>query len=558
MHNSMKTILTLATASFLLISTSLSAQIVGGKWDMMLKFKSQNEGGAFGTSIAKGPDINGDGFPEFVVGSPMFENAAGMHIGLAQMISGRTGEVLWATSDTTGSYSESNLGYELCFVPDLNGDGIPEVVSGNPSSLAGKGKVFLLNGADGVIIREHDGWLTSGFNQSTLGKAVLGIPDVDNDGFGDYLLSAPNAESNGVDLVGQVECRSGFTGSVLWQTSASGITRSFGRTLSIGPDLDGDGIEEIITSSRYPYSIYFINPVTGDVVHTIPSPPGHHNSGFGVSVALVPDIDSDNVDDIVVGSIDIAGTGGLVAISTATGMSLWNNYGTYASGALGGSVKNVGDLNNDGVDDIASSEQGPSFGVIRIVSGINGETLWELKGREQAIALYKYPISSYDRTGDGRLELVIGDYSVPGEINGYSFNGFGGVAVISFSPYLSSDTSILSATQSRNLELDLEFPLDMAMDSYLILASETSNSATSFWGVDIPLEIDSFSYQIYQSGPSAFGGTLDAAGKAHVSVQVPRSSITPLLGKTVYFAAVAGSSRHNYRSSVAVPVLLVP
>ena len=102
---------------------------------------------------------------------------------------------------------------------------------------------------------------------------------------------------------------------------------------------------------------------------------------FGHSVAAAGDVDGDGSADFIVGASgeDLGGTdsGSVFVYSGATGVLLHRFDGDAASDSLGGSVAGGGDLDGDGVPDVAAgatqmSSGDPSPGYVRAWSGAAG------------------------------------------------------------------------------------------------------------------------------------------------------------------------------------------
>ena len=89
------------------------------------------------------------------------------------------------TLQIDGESSGDRFGSAVATLPDLNGDGIADLVVGAPGSdLAGTnaGAVYLLSGADGAVLRTHDG---TGVDQRH-GFLVCSAGDANGDGVADY------------------------------------------------------------------------------------------------------------------------------------------------------------------------------------------------------------------------------------------------------------------------------------------------------------------------------------------------------------------------------------
>jgi hypothetical protein len=191
----------------------------------------------FGKVVVRCNDVDGDSFPDFVVGSPGWPLLADMqpvHPGYAYLFSGATGALLrwW-----TGPHVGSEFGESVACPGDLDGDGIDDVVVGAPGSTMGN--VFAYSGATGALIGSHAG-------TTWTGRRICSLGDVDGDGVGDYAV-ATNA-------VFQVDVFSGATTSPMLgvTTNLSPLPPNghrIGWTLNALSDLNGDDAPELIVGS---------------------------------------------------------------------------------------------------------------------------------------------------------------------------------------------------------------------------------------------------------------------------------------------------------------------
>ncbi|NQU49622.1 MAG: FG-GAP repeat protein [Planctomycetes bacterium] len=86
--------------------------------------------GWFGTSLASVPDVDGDSIPEVLIGDPTAVISNGNSLGEVQMLSGATGLLIheW---ESNGSGAFGNFGVSVACVDDLDGDGFPDVLIGD-------------------------------------------------------------------------------------------------------------------------------------------------------------------------------------------------------------------------------------------------------------------------------------------------------------------------------------------------------------------------------------------------------------------------------------------
>jgi FG-GAP repeat/FG-GAP-like repeat len=84
---------------------------------------------AFGAAVVGGRDVNGDGYPDVVVGAPQAEGAAGIRAGRVYVYFGGPGADAIPDVILEGSAPDQTLGTSLS-LGDLNGDGVADVIAG--------------------------------------------------------------------------------------------------------------------------------------------------------------------------------------------------------------------------------------------------------------------------------------------------------------------------------------------------------------------------------------------------------------------------------------------
>ncbi|MBX3464565.1 MAG: protein kinase [Planctomycetes bacterium] len=284
-----------------------------------------------------------------------------------------------ALPDQTVAY-----GHVLLRVPDADGDTLEDLcVAAPPAGTRGGGYLEWRRLADGSLQRT---WSHDDDSQS-FGLAVVALGDVDGDLCTDLLVGAPMARRN-TYASAAVSLRSGRGGDELWRLDDD--TPSFGAALASLGDLDGDGIADaavgippMTLSPADRGRVLVLSGRTGRPLFEVTADRG--GVWFGGAVADAGDTNGDGFVDLLVGG-NFGRTPGLVALFDGRNGALLSTLADAdASTDFGRSVLGIGDVDGDGLADIAigapgSSSAGRLPGEVHVVSGRTGRTLYQLRG----------------------------------------------------------------------------------------------------------------------------------------------------------------------------------
>ena len=379
-----------------------------------------DNGDEFGSAVANPGDLEADGVRDLVVGA-RFDDDDGNDRGAAwvlfmddngqvdqqQKISGNAGSFGGALNN------DDLFGSAVAGIRDLNGDGVFDLAVGVPGNDAGgtdRGGVWILFLDDRGRVRQlqniADG--VGGFNgrlrtDDRFGSAVADIGDINGDGIRDLAVGAPN-DDDGSDNAGAVWIllmqANGRVGS--WQKisrDAGGFDGDlnandhFGASLAGIGDLDNDGIPDLAVGApdsnaggtdRGAVWILFLN-ANGRVRQAleIADDTGgfqgniNNDDRFGSAVADIGDVSGDGIRDLAVGApndgdgSDNAGAVWILIMQTSGrvngGQKISEKAGGFdgklsANDNFGASITGMGDLDNDGVPDLAVGAPGDDDG----------------------------------------------------------------------------------------------------------------------------------------------------------------------------------------------------
>ena len=372
---------------------------------------SSQPGDRFGAAVAAAGDVNRDGWPDVLVGAPRAEPAGSLS-GRAVVLSGRDGSELLAWE---GDDPFDALGWSLCALGDLDGDGHADLALGSPAGTPGSGSVRLVSGREGRLLATLVGEAVG----DRFGHAVCALGDVNADGVGDLAVSAPHSDAAG-NQSGRVYVISGADGSWI-RVLDGGPFDHFGQSLAGAGDLNADGRGDLLVGAP----LSDLGAFNGGSAYLISGRDGGEIAAFhgaqigdqlGHWVANAGDLDGDGTIDLALGAPGDDGGGldaGAVTVrSGATGALLLRVTGDATGEGLG-VVAGVGDVDGDGRDDLAlgaatAGIDDTHVGRVRVISGATGQDLADVLGR-RPFGWFGFALAGVgDLDGDGRADVVSG------------------------------------------------------------------------------------------------------------------------------------------------------
>ncbi len=379
-----------------------------------------NGGDNFGMNLTNVGDLDKDGIDDIAVGA-RFDDDGGTDRGAIYFLYlNKNGSVksFKKISHLSNNFNNAlqngdGFGFSLSSKFDLNGDGYQDIMvgaSGVDDGGSGRGGVFILylDGNQDVISYSKISSTSGNFlgqldNGDNFGNGVQIIEDLNKDGVVDVLVSAPYDDDGGTDKGAIWILYLTKNGTVKAYNKMSALTQeilksnlensdAMGYTVSMLNDIDKNGYQEILIGSMWDddggtdrgavYILSLADTCKGDFCpktkyfSKVSHSSGNFGTGlddddrFGSGVNGIGDLDNDGVNEIAVcadsdddgnantGAIWIMfmNSNGTVKNKQKISSTQGNFTGTIYGGTyFGNRIVPLGDLNNDGVEDIAVS-----------------------------------------------------------------------------------------------------------------------------------------------------------------------------------------------------------
>lgn len=359
-----------------------------------------------GIAIAVGSDISGDGIPDVAVGS--LSNGSGP--GMVTVRSGASGSLLYTL---TGSINADYFGQHLDYVPDVDGDSIKDLVVAAPGAFNTtlNAYVRMFSGVDGSVLWTNQ----SSFQADLWGSSVRYAGDVNNDGIADVVFGAPLLYTNSAPQ-GLVTVVSGSDGSfILYRPGLLYNSNRLGENVAGVGDINGDGYDDFVATTMHGYALAWFSGQTGNVIRTTcigpQSYPSGCVSGLGgptqSAIVSMGDLSGDGVPDTAIAgdSVDY----GVVVVRSGASDSVIRvlAHRSQADG-ISNTIKNIGDQDGDGFDDMLVSSVGVTSGRFIGYSGKTGATLFSYRGPSTGDQFGIAVDSPGDVDGDGVIDVLVG------------------------------------------------------------------------------------------------------------------------------------------------------
>lgn len=305
----------------------------------------------FGSLVAGVGDVDGDGVDDFIVGAParldpdfpqgvvfliFGERFLPSRLQVADLVGGKG--LLFHTGSGGGMIGQAGAG-----IGDVNGDGIadlalgvPDAVTGEPQNRLRTGRLFVVFGGDHLrslpllvdlsTLGPPRALEIAGLAEgSRFGAALAGLGDADGDGIDDFAVGSPGHGAGGSvfvvfgrERISNAPDLASLDPAVSVELRSTVPDAGLGHAVAAGRDATGDGLPDLFVGapeaardgSRH---AGFVSLVPGgDDLHATPVRllpddgaflfHGARGDRAGTSVALVPDLTTDGVAEVLIGA----------------------------------------------------------------------------------------------------------------------------------------------------------------------------------------------------------------------------------------------------------------
>ncbi len=335
----------------------------------LYRLDGQNAGDEFGHAMATLGDIDGDKVADFIVGVPLGDVQGFADAGYTMIYSGKDGKLI---DCYTGIGTGFRLGHSVAGLGDLNGDGFPDFAIGTPfASLNGKENVgvIMIEVSKNSPVDRSPITVYGEAAGDKFGSSITSIGDIDRDGVPDIAIGSPGVKVPGSVNTGRVYIISGRNGSILYRIDGQQPGLQFGFSITRLDDINGDNVPDLaVGAPRVPGPstsgsgrAYVFSGQDGSLIYELSSVISEALFGYSIAGG---DFDGDGRTDVMVGDPGANGNAGVVHVfSGRDGKSFFvftNNPNKKEE--IGCALSPARDLNNDGrIEMIAGAYSAPNL-----------------------------------------------------------------------------------------------------------------------------------------------------------------------------------------------------
>ena len=402
--------------------------------------ESDQESAFLGVSVSTAGDVNGDGYDDVIVGASAYDNGQ-LNEGRAFVYLGSGSGLATSPAWTAESNNtEARFGFVVATAGDVNGDSYDDVLVGTPvldNGQLDEGRVYLYLGSASGLASTPAWTMESNQAGAWFGHAVRTAGDVNADGYDDFIVGA-RLFDNDEGSIGRIflflGSDTGPSTSPIWIDDNPWDPKLqifFGAAAATAGDVNDDGYDDVIVGP-WGYSndqfmegaalVYMGAPSFGNVLYEsritdgtggVPASTLDAQDNFGEALASLGDLDGDGIVDLAVGAAyddDGGAERGAVYVlflerdGTASSLQKISDTAGGFTGTLddadlfGAAVANIGDLDDDGVTDLAVGAPDDDDG------GTNRGAVWILLLNDDGTVKAHQKISDTDGAFSGVLD----------------------------------------------------------------------------------------------------------------------------------------------------------
>ena len=351
-----------------------------------------------GHAVSSAGDVNGDGFDDVMIGAPLADGYEGDYAGICYVVFGKasgftsvlnlsmlnTSNGLGASGDhgnessriintSTGFSVDGGHGHEIGRIisnaGDINGDGFDDLIfsryfEGMETSYSGP-RFVVFGKAEGVPDKPVYFWEPE---YASWGGTVSGAGDVNGDGIDDLIMGAKSGYAGGGGFI--VFGKTGdFSSMALADVDGNNgfLVTGAGVFVNNAGDVNGDGFGDVTVGDGVVFGK--ASGFSAEVdISDLDGVAGFRLEGAVEGlVSSAGDVNGDGFDDLLIGGSDVKGDGSgssYVVYGKASGFGAildlsnlderagFRLDGVAADDGAGQAVSGIGDINNDGFDDL--------------------------------------------------------------------------------------------------------------------------------------------------------------------------------------------------------------
>jgi hypothetical protein len=404
----------------------------------------------FGISVAGAGDVNGDDYPDIIVGASYYDN--GYSNQGRVFVYHNSGTGLYPGPGWTADIDQHDAAFGCSVGPagDVNNDGYSDVIigaRGYENGQTGEGGAFVYHGSESSLSDTPD-WVVEGDQEyAKLGYSVSTAGDVNNDDYSDVIVGAisyHNGENGEGGAFVYHGSDSGLSTSADWTAEGDQVNAEFGTSVGTAGDVNDDGYSDVIVGADW-----HENDLMAEGRAYV-----YHGSGSGLSssanwmvegdqeyarlgsaVGTAGDVNGDGYSDVVVGADGDETSGNeeeraFLYHGSGTGLSPTANAvleGDQPDAKFGSAVGTAGDVNGDGYSDVVvgapdydngQTNEGGVFLYYGSESGLATNAVWSAESDQDHAQFGNSVGTAGDVDHDGYSDLIVGAYGYENDQQG--------------------------------------------------------------------------------------------------------------------------------------------